>query len=609
LEEKAVKKETENSIQQPTSESKPEQQQQQVPIETSKSSSNDVCKANDQEEEECIQFSKTNGQNGLDENTQLDGIVDSLLNDEPMPSAAATSIAETTSLVDNQVPPIGKHQTAFVRVNQMPVENGDNVLRMDLSKEDDLNSDEEDSIGRLLLPPPPPLASHMTNGVSVSKTITKIQQHQHQQMDQDCDPTAQRENMNDDKLLIEKLGIKRDDLLVPRVNITDLNSFVPDLANQKVKILNDKGGIDLSTDATQTITVHNNNKDSTRYKLAILPLNNSNDVLREHQQQQRVNKSQIKYRAAPHNHQFKVINTGDGILHNYIVNNNRHKTSQQQQQDVNNDYELSDSLVNNIKKSSLFNLDIDNRQPKTTTTTTAVVGQHEPVKVFNKTMHNEHTVANNNNSRISQTMPRQLYKLGMESNYRMYTNQYSTNPLTMNKHQHNQERDRKNILARRFIVQQEFNWKGSLYANVDILAKTLANTIASVEGLIPIPFMHHLWPQYRDKWLTRVHGAQTAKDFAICLLALEACIKPFVFVSAWKDSLGYFRLQRETLQEREERKKEETHFLRKRTPFDDTITLVNGSNQVAHFTKGKSLIYFCHYSFDNPPPLSSTNTV
>jgi hypothetical protein len=57
----------------------------------------------------------------------------------------------------------------------------------------------------------------------------------------------------------------------------------------------------------------------------------------------------------------------------------------------------------------------------------------------------------------------------MESNYRMYENQYCVNPLTMNKYQHNQERDRKNILSRRFLINQVFNWKVNLFSNIETL--------------------------------------------------------------------------------------------------------------------------------------------
>ena len=157
-----------------------------------------------------------------------------------------------------------------------------------------------------------------------------------------------------------------------------------------------------------------------------------------------------------------------------------------------------------------------------------------------------------------------LYKLGMESNYRMYENQYSVNPLTMNKHQHNQERDRKNILSRRFSIIQEFNWKGNLFSNLEMLSKNISNTIIGIENSIPGPFMHHQWPKYKEKWIKKLHNSRNVIDYAKCLLELEASMKPVLFVSAWKDGTGYIKLLKETQQEREEHKKEDTSQFKRR---------------------------------------------
>lgn len=57
-----------------------------------------------------------------------------------------------------------------------------------------------------------------------------------------------------------------------------------------------------------------------------------------------------------------------------------------------------------------------------------------------------------------------LFKLGNESNFKNYTNQYSSNPMALNKPQRNEERDKKRYMAHKFSLSsgQEFKWIGLL---------------------------------------------------------------------------------------------------------------------------------------------------
>ena len=57
-----------------------------------------------------------------------------------------------------------------------------------------------------------------------------------------------------------------------------------------------------------------------------------------------------------------------------------------------------------------------------------------------------------------------LFKLGMDNNFKSYVNQYSTNPIALNKAQRNEERDKKRHLSHKFSLTQasEFKWVGSL---------------------------------------------------------------------------------------------------------------------------------------------------
>lgn len=57
-----------------------------------------------------------------------------------------------------------------------------------------------------------------------------------------------------------------------------------------------------------------------------------------------------------------------------------------------------------------------------------------------------------------------LFKLGNENNYKNYVNQYSCNPLALNKPQRNEERDKKRYMSHKFSLSstQEFKWVGLL---------------------------------------------------------------------------------------------------------------------------------------------------
>lgn len=57
-----------------------------------------------------------------------------------------------------------------------------------------------------------------------------------------------------------------------------------------------------------------------------------------------------------------------------------------------------------------------------------------------------------------------LFKLGNENNFKNYINQYTTNPLALNKPQRNEERDKKRYMSHKFSLasSQDFKWIGLL---------------------------------------------------------------------------------------------------------------------------------------------------
>ncbi|XP_054008049.1 nucleosome-remodeling factor subunit NURF301 isoform X1 [Hylaeus anthracinus] len=170
-----------------------------------------------------------------------------------------------------------------------------------------------------------------------------------------------------------------------------------------------------------------------------------------------------------------------------------------------------------------------------------------------------------------------LFKLGMDNNFKSYVNQYSTNPIALNKAQRNEERDKKRHLSHKFSLTQasEFKWVGSLTGTRALLVSTLRQTILQLESNIQAPFMHTNWPLLRKPWTTAVGACVNPRDFARALIVLQACIKSVVFASVWHDQLGHVKLQRVTALEREEKKRQDKKDKKEREDEEERNRLFN----------------------------------
>ncbi|KAI5619159.1 nucleosome-remodeling factor subunit BPTF isoform X8, partial [Silurus asotus] len=149
------------------------------------------------------------------------------------------------------------------------------------------------------------------------------------------------------------------------------------------------------------------------------------------------------------------------------------------------------------------------------------------------------------------------FKLGQEGKFRVYHNQYSTNALALNKHQHREDHDKRRHLSHKFCMTPagEFKWNGSVHGSKMLTVSTLRLTIIQLENNIPAPFLHPNWASHRSNWIKAVQMCSKAREFALALAILECAIKPVVMLPVWKDSLGHTRLHRMTAMEREEKEK------------------------------------------------------
>lgn len=128
----------------------------------------------------------------------------------------------------------------------------------------------------------------------------------------------------------------------------------------------------------------------------------------------------------------------------------------------------------------------------------------------------------------------------MESNFKNYTNQYSSSTLALNKHQHNEERDKKRFLSHKFSLTpiSDFKWNGSCHGRKAVMLQTLIMTIINLESNLPTALLHPNWPLHRQSWANALQMCRTPSDFGLALSILESCMKPVIFNPVWTEALG-----------------------------------------------------------------------
>ncbi|XP_059054430.1 nucleosome-remodeling factor subunit NURF301 [Achroia grisella] len=220
---------------------------------------------------------------------------------------------------------------------------------------------------------------------------------------------------------------------------------------------------------------------------------------------------------------------------------------------------VSDDMVNEVTVTSEDMLQVDNEESDVADDTDVKRNKSHNNKTRSLTQKKTEEVS----ERVTRLKSNQisngtyLFKLGNENSFKNYVNQYSINPLALNKPQRNEERDKKRYMAHKFSLSsgQEFKWVGLLNATKPLLVATLRQTLLQLESNIVIQFMHPNWSLLRKPWVQAVQLCQAPRDFSRALCVLQACIKNVVWMPAWHEQLGHVRLIRTTAAEREERKK------------------------------------------------------
>ncbi|KAL1380068.1 hypothetical protein pipiens_014471, partial [Culex pipiens pipiens] len=210
-------------------------------------------------------------------------------------------------------------------------------------------------------------------------------------------------------------------------------------------------------------------------------------------------------------------------------------------------------------------------------------------------------------NRLSQLGNGTLYfKLGQENGFKSYVNQYSINPIALNKPQRNEERDKKRHLSHKFSLTQasEFKWLGGgMNSTQAQMISTIKQTIIALEQATPSSFLHQNWTKLRKTWIGAISACTKGRDFARILCILQASMRSVIFASVWHEQLGHTRMYRITAAEREEKKKLEKREKREQADEEErnrnTFNFVKYSLGLRHQVwKQKGEEYRIHGQWD-----------
>lgn len=246
------------------------------------------------------------------------------------------------------------------------------------------------------------------------------------------------------------------------------------------------------------------------------------------------------------------------------------KDIQEYKEEIIKQMHLTESLTNELKGNKKSYFDVENERlakqnnKSDVENGTAVDGENNNDAVDDVEESLDTTeIDKNDQTHLTRSRTNQItngtffFKLGMEGNHKEYMNQFTINPLALNKPQKNEERDKKRHLSHKFSLTQasEYKWGGLLNGTHSSLSAVFKQTLLTFESSISSPFMHCNWAKLRKNWLNAVAASTTPQDFMRALVVLQACFKNVIYANVWHEQLGHIHLYRITSAEREERKK------------------------------------------------------
>ena len=164
-----------------------------------------------------------------------------------------------------------------------------------------------------------------------------------------------------------------------------------------------------------------------------------------------------------------------------------------------------------------------------------------------------------------------VFKLGMR--HETFINQYSSNPLALDKKPATEEIDKQRYFSLKFSSTgcSGFQWPRRTYGNI----------LLQHHSQLPAFLMRPNWPSMRQSWIAVVHSCVSSFEFGRLVSVLVANIRPVVFTQVWHKSLGHIRLHRQTAVGREEKKE-----IEKKEKCEKELEEEMHRFHVVHHTKG-----------------------
>ena len=135
------------------------------------------------------------------------------------------------------------------------------------------------------------------------------------------------------------------------------------------------------------------------------------------------------------------------------------------------------------------------------------------------------------------------FKLGMNSNFQTYKNQYHSNALANSKWNAQIDKEKRRIISNKFSL-GDFRWIGSCYRGELGQVSTLQNTLVNLENSLPAAFLHPNWYKERATWIQAVKLCTEINHFSSVLMYFEEVIKPIIMVPSWKETCGCIKWNR-----------------------------------------------------------------
>uniref|UniRef100_A0A8R1I3N9 DDT domain-containing protein n=1 Tax=Caenorhabditis japonica TaxID=281687 RepID=A0A8R1I3N9_CAEJA len=184
------------------------------------------------------------------------------------------------------------------------------------------------------------------------------------------------------------------------------------------------------------------------------------------------------------------------------------------------------------------------------------------------------------------------WRLGDEMNdqtFMTYHNWYMKNEMAESTTTRKKAADKKKYMASRYSTIENFDWitakDRKFYGNSVLHNKFVGWSLANIARKIPTELMHRKWPEVVKSFEAELVEADDYHKLAKCLLKLDAALRKTVFIAQWWSGLGQTKMERSTVEKRENLVKEQQKI--KKMELDAVAKDLDESFVRVNYTKSK----------------------